>query len=83
MDSGGSLAWLLWLDLGLSAGWEGICKGLSIGVTLTMNIGLSRKAQAPHLALRQEDRKGRQDVPSGRAQSCLTHEKREQSNISM
>ena len=56
MDSGGNVAWLLWLDPGAcQAGWEDICKGLSIGVTLTMNIGLSQTAQAPHLALRQED----------------------------
>lgn len=44
------------------AGWEDICKGLSIGVTLTMNISLSQKAQGPHLALRQEDREGRQKL---------------------
>ena len=76
MDSGGNVAWLLWLDPGAcQAGWEDICKGLSIGVTLTMNIGLSQTAQAPHLALRQEDREGRQDIASGRAQSWLTREK--------
>ena len=57
------MAWLLWLDPGAcQAGWEDICKGLSIGVTLTMNIGLSQTAQASHLALRQEDREGRQGL---------------------